>query len=274
VLPRMRHTSCHVVDETTEALRRIGTELADARFAIALTGAGISTESGLPDYRGANGLWRNKRFADLAHIELFRREPAEFWDFYAERLRTLHSARPNPAHLVLEELCAEGVLRGVVTQNVDGLHRRDRLGSKLAELHGSLRVGTCLACGRGRAMSDVEERLAASADGVPRCDCGFPIKPGVVLFGELLPEREWATATALAEQADYALCLGSSLEVMPAGALPGIVLDNGGRLAIVNLGPTGYDGIAGVTKVEAPLAQAMPIVRDAALGLPSRAEHV
>jgi NAD-dependent deacetylase len=253
-----------LTNDAHEALAQIGRELAAARFAIVLTGAGISTESGLPDYRGANGLWRNRRFAELAHIELFRREPAEFWEFYAERLRVLHGARPNAAHLVVEELCAEGVVEGVITQNVDGLHSREQLGSKLAELHGSLRVGTCLSCGRNWQMPEVEERLAASEDRVPRCDCGFPIKPGVVLFGELLPERELSAATELALAADYVLCLGSSLEVMPAGALPGLVLDHGGTLAVINLGPTAYDAVEGVVKVDAPLARALPVVRDAA----------
>lgn len=250
--------------ETAEALRRIGRGLAQARFAIALTGAGISTESGLPDYRGPAGLWKSRRFEELAHIALFLREPAAFWEFYGARLRALRRARPNAAHLALEELCAHGVLEAVITQNVDGLHSRQELGPKLVELHGSLRVGTCLSCGRDWAMDEIEARLAAADDGVPRCDCGSPIKPGVVLFGELLPEEALATATALAERADYVLCLGSSLEVMPAGALPGLVLDAGGTVAVVNLGPTGYDDV-GVTKVEAPLAAAMPVVRDAAL---------
>ncbi len=250
--------------ETAEALGRIGRELAHARFAIVLTGAGISTESGLPDYRGATGLWKNRRFEELAHIELFRKEPAEFWDFYAVRLQALRRAQPNAAHLVLEELCAEGLVEAVITQNVDGLHSRQELGPKLVELHGSLRVGTCLDCGRSWTMDELEERLAASDDRVPRCDCGAPVKPGVVLFGELLPGEELETARELAERADYVLCLGSSLEVMPAGALPGLVLEHGGRVAIVNLGPTGYDDVAGVTKVEAPLARAMPLVRDAA----------
>jgi NAD-dependent deacetylase len=254
-----------LTNDTYEGLARIGRELAAARFAIVLTGAGISTESGLPDYRGANGLWRNRRFAELANIELFRREPAEFWEFYVERLRVLHDAQPNAAHLVVEELCAEGLIQGVITQNVDGLHSRESLGSKLAELHGSLRVGNCLECGREWEMDEVERRLATSDDRVPRCDCGSPIKPGVVLFGELLPERELSLATELAMEADYVLCLGSSLEVMPAGALPGLVLDRGGNVAVVNLGPTAYDGEEGVAKVEAPLARAMPVVRDVAL---------
>lgn len=254
-----------MTNDTYDALGQIARKLAHARFAIVLTGAGISTESGLPDYRGASGLWRNRRFEELAHIELFRREPAEFWEFYAERLRVLHHAQPNAAHLVVEELCADGLIQGVITQNVDGLHSREQLGPKLAELHGSLRVGVCLDCGREWEMREVEERLDVSDDRVPRCDCGFPIKPGVVLFGELLPERELTTATELASEADFLLCLGSSLEVIPAGALPELVLQRGGEVAVINLGPTTYDDVDGVVKVEAPLARAMPVVRDVAL---------
>jgi NAD-dependent protein deacetylase/lipoamidase len=263
-------------DKTNDRLERIGRRLAGARHAVAFTGAGISTESGLPDYRGSNGLWKNKRFEELAHIETFRREPAAFWRFYGERLAVLRGAAPNPAHLALARFEEEGLLLGLITQNVDGLHHA--AGSKVvAELHGSLREGECLACraavesGRERPafpprrpMAEVEARLAAATDGVPRCDCGSPLKPAVVLFGEMLPHQAITKAVELAREADYMLCLGSSLQVSPASGLPQIVLQNGGHVAIINQGETDYDQEQGVQKVEAPLALAMPIVLQAA----------
>ena len=247
-----------------EALEQIGRELAGARFAIALTGAGISTESGLPDYRGSNGLWQNKRFEELANIDTFRREPVEFWRFYTQRLQVLRGARPNPAHVALEILSFHDLIKLVVTQNVDGLHRRDYFGATLVELHGSLRTATCLECGDEWDIEHVEQRLAATADGVPRCDCGYPLKPSVVLFGERLPEGAMDIAMRAADAADYLLCLGSSLQVMPAAAIPAFVLEHGGRVAIINQGETDYDHEENVTKVDARLAEAMPVVLGAA----------
>ena len=245
-------------------LEQIGRELAKARGAIAFTGAGISTESGLPDYRSSNGLWQNKRFEELAHVDAFEREPAAFWRFYGERLTALRGAAPNPAHLALARLEQEGLLRGLITQNVDGLHHA--AGSQVVvELHGSLREGECLACSARPPMAEAEARLTASPDGVPRCDCGSPLKPAVVLFGEMLPSRAITTAVDLPRDADHMLYLGSSLRVSPASGMPAILLENGGRVAIVNRGETDFDVWTGVHKVEAPLALAVPVVLEAAL---------
>jgi NAD-dependent protein deacetylase/lipoamidase len=277
-------------------LERIGRQLAGSERAIAFTGAGISTESGLPDYRGSTGLWQNSRFEELAHLRTFRREPAEFWRFYAQRLATLRGATPNAAHRTLARLEAEGLLHVVITQNVDGLHR-DAGSVAVIELHGSLREGECLVCRAAAArdavedgadsaghervageagtavathrprwpIAEVEARLAAAEDGVPRCDCGFPLKPAVVLFGEVLPPGAFQDAMVFANGADYALCLGSSLQVMPAAALPELILSNGGKVAIINQGSTGYDDDERISRVEAPLALAMPVVLEAAL---------
>ncbi len=202
---------------------------------------------------------KNRRFEELASIETFKKEPVEFWQFYAQRLSALHQAEPNPAHLALEELYEAGLLEGVITQNVDGLHRREVFGSDLYEIHGSLATGSCLECGEDYRLSEVEQRMDAAEDGVPRCDCGYPIKPGVVLFGEYLPV-DGSRAQRLSSEADYLLCLGSSLSVTPAAFLPATVLESRGKVAIINQGPTEYDGEPGVIKVEAALAEAMPIV--------------
>lgn len=249
-----------MTEETREELEQIGREIAEAKFAVVFTGAGMSTESGLPDYRGPDGMWKNKRFEELAHIDMFKENPVEFWNFYAERLSGLHGAERNAAHLVVEELYERGPVKGVITQNVDGLHRREVFGDDLAELHGSLSTSVCLECDKSFPVSEVEGRIDAADDGVPLCDCGYPLKPGVVLFGEMLPTNEHWRSKRLVREADYMLCLGSSLSVTPAAFLPEIVLDNGGKVAIINLGPTDYDGKEGVTKIEAPLGEAMLIV--------------
>ena len=254
----------HEGENTREALGRIGRDIASARFAVVFTGAGISTESGLPDYRGPSGLWKNRRFEELANIDAFKDDPVEFWEFYAHRLAVLADAEPNAAHRALESMYRAGLIKGVITQNVDGLHRRDVFGNGLAELHGSLRTGVCLDCESELDGAEVEARIAEADDGVPRCNCGYPIKPGVVLFGEMLPEEQVVRAQTCALEADYMLCLGSSLSVIPAAFLPATVLKSGGRVAIINQGPTDYDDEPGVIKVEAALAEALPIVATAA----------
>jgi len=224
-----------------EALEQIGRDIATARFAVVFTGAGISTESGLPDYRGPSGLWRNRRFEELANIETFKADPVDFWEFYAHRLAVLADAKPNAAHRALEAMYRGGLIKAVITQNVDGLHRREVFGTDLAELHGTLETGVCLNCLDHYNLREIETRIGESKDGVPRCDCDHPIKPGVVLFGEMLPEEQVVRAQNLTSEADYMLCLGSSLSVIPAAFLPATVLDNGGRVAIINQGPTEYD---------------------------------
>jgi NAD-dependent deacetylase len=242
------------------ALERIGRDIASARFAVVFTGAGISTGSGLPDYRGPDGLWKNRRFEELANIETFKTSPVEFWEFYAHRLEMLADAEPNAAHRAVEGMYQADLIGAVITQNVDGLHRREVFGTDLAELHGTLERGVCLDCGKDYHRPQTEERIARSEDGVPRCDCGYPIKPGVVLFGEVLPEEQLVRAQTCTSAADYMLCLGTSLSVFPAALLPATVLENGGKLAIINKGRTEYDDEPGVIKVEASLAEAMPIV--------------
>ena len=143
------------------------------------------------------------------------------------------------------ELEARGLLEAVITQNIDGLHRA--AGTRdLIEVHGTIGTSSCLACGASYPLDEARARLEAADDGVPRCDCGAPLKPDVVLFGELLPERALARAQVLAASADLLLCVGSSLEVWPVAGLPETTLDAGGALAIVTQGPTPYDDAAAV----------------------------
>ena len=234
-----------------------------------LTGAGMSTESALPDYRSAEGLWKNRRFEELADIETFRREPVEFWDFYRERLSLLDDAQPNAGHFALAALERAGLVERVITQNIDGLHTA--AGSKdVLEVHGSLRESLCLVCGSRFPRIETEERADAAADGVPRCDCGQALKPDVVLFGEMLPQS-MNDAELLAYDCDLLLCCGSSLAVWPVAKLPQVVKkpskQGAGALAIINRGPTEADYLADV-RIEGATGDVLPELCEV-LGVPA-----
>jgi NAD-dependent deacetylase len=214
------------------------------RPCVVLTGAGISTESGIPDFRSPGGIWTQYDPMEYATISAFRRDPAKVWEFYALRFEALTRAEPNEGHRALAELEERGLVRAVVTQNIDTLHAR--AGSRdVVEVHGSIREAECLACRERVALADVVEFLREhTAPSCPRC--GTVLKPGVVMFGELLPEQAIDRAFELARDAGLLLVVGSSLEVHPVAGLPDTTLAAGGELAIVNRGPTPYDGIASV----------------------------
>jgi NAD-dependent deacetylase len=220
--------------------------IGSAGTVVALTGAGISVPSGIPDFRSpGTGLWENVDPMEVAHIDVFRRDPQRFWHFYGDRFTALRDKRPNGAHAALAELERRGALAAVVTQNIDGLH--SAAGTEtLIEVHGSIAHSSCLACGRRYELEEVRARLAADPAGVPRCECGRALKPDVVLFGEYLPEAALARASELAAGADVLLCVGSSLEVYPVAQLPQITLASGGAVAIVTKGSTPYDEDAAV----------------------------
>jgi NAD-dependent deacetylase len=231
----------------TSGAARLAELIGSAGRVLALTGAGISVPSGIPDFRSpGTGLWANVDPMEVAHIEVFRRDPERFWHFYGDRFAMLRDKRPNGAHAALVELERRGLLEAVVTQNIDGLHRA--AGTRdLIEVHGTIGTSSCLACGERAELEAVRSRLAAAPDGVPRCaGCGSVLKPDVVLFGELLPEAALARASALAAEADLLLCVGSSLEVFPIAQLPEITLAAGGDVALVTKGPTPYDDRAAV----------------------------
>ena len=225
---------------------RLAAMIRDARSVVALTGAGISVPSGIPDFRTPRtGLWANVDPMEVAHIDAFRRDPERFWRFYGDRFQTLEHKQPNDAHRALARLEHAGLLDAVITQNIDRLH--DRAGSReLVEVHGTIGHSSCLWCGSRYPLAEVRDRCRRDDAGVPRCDCGEPLKPDVVLFGELLPAAAITRAQQLAADADLLLCIGSSLEVHPVAALPELTLAAGGRLAIVTLGRTPYDSRAAV----------------------------
>jgi NAD-dependent deacetylase len=235
---------------TTRQVSREAVRLAEllggSQRAVALTGAGVSVPSGIPDFRTpGTGLWEKVDPMEVAHIDAFRRDPDRFWQFYGERFATLRDKRPNRAHEVLAELEERGLVRGVITQNIDRLHRRAG-SSNVIEVHGSIEWSVCPECGGRVGIDTVVERLE-STPGAPECEaCVHPLKPDVVLFGELLPEHAMAQAYALAGEADLLLAVGSSLEVYPVASLPGVTLEAGGKLALVTQGRTPYDRDAAV----------------------------
>jgi NAD-dependent deacetylase len=226
--------------------RQLAELLRDATSAVVLTGAGVSVPSGIPDFRTpGTGLWENVDPMEVAHIDAWRRDPGRFWSFYGDRFASLVEKQPNEAHRVLAELERRGLIRAVITQNIDRLHRSAGT-RRLIEVHGSIEWSVCMQCGGKVALDRVVEQLRAD-DGAPECACCFtPLKPDVVLFGELLPERALSEAQALALDADLMVCVGSSLEVYPVAGLPAITRGAGGRLALVTQGPTPYDDEAEV----------------------------
>ncbi|MGZ4165513.1 MAG: SIR2 family NAD-dependent protein deacylase [Solirubrobacteraceae bacterium] len=225
---------------------RVAELIRGAGSVVALTGAGISVPSGIPDFRSpGTGLWRDVDPMEVAHIEVFRRDPERFWHFYGQRFQTLDDKEPNGAHRALARLEEAGLVSAVITQNIDRLHAK--AGSRdLVEVHGSIAHSSCQGCRARYPLADVRDRQDADAAGIPRCDCGEPLKPDVVLFGEYLPVGALTRAEHLAAEADLMLCIGSSLEVYPVAQLPEIMLDTGGAIVIITQGPTPYDGRATV----------------------------
>ena len=226
--------------------RHLAELLRGAASAVVLTGAGVSVPSGIPDFRTpGTGLWENVDPMEVAHIDAWRRDPGRFWSFYGDRFASLVEKQPNEAHRVLAELERRGLIRAVITQNIDRLHRSAGT-RRLIEVHGSIEWSVCLECRGKLALDRVLEQLEAGK-GVPQCPaCRAPLKPDVVLFGELLPELAMAEAQGLAHEADLMVCVGSSLEVYPVAGLPALTHGGGGRLALVTQGPTPYDSQAEV----------------------------
>jgi NAD-dependent deacetylase len=246
-------------DPTRLSAARLAALIRGRQPCVALTGAGISTESGIPDFRSPTGLWARYDPMEYATIDAFRRDPAKVWDFYAKRLDVLKHARPNAAHLALAELERRGLLAAVVTQNVDRLH--ELAGSQaVVEVHGSIGTSSCPSC-RERVSFDEVVRLLEDVAPPPCPRCGAILKPDVVMFGELLPEEEIDRAFVLARGAALLLVVGSTLEVYPVASLPEETMAAGGALAIVNRGPTPYDGESLLT-VDAGAGEVLAAVLD------------
>jgi NAD-dependent deacetylase len=214
----------------------------ERRPCVVLTGAGVSTESGIPDFRSPEGIWAHFDPLEYGSIQAFRADPEKVWRFYAPRFSMLTDAAPNDAHRALAEFERRGYVRAVVTQNIDVLHQR--AGSvDVVEVHGSIRTSSCPACSASYPLDEMLSLLQGSD--VPRCGrCDAVVKPDVVFFGELLPVEAIERAMRLAREAKLMLVVGSTLEVQPVAGLPLETLAAGGAFAIVNRGPTALDDLA------------------------------
>ena len=225
---------------TTPTVARAIELLRQAKRVVALTGAGISTPSGIPDFRSPeSGVWDNVDPMEVASIYAFRHNPAIFFDWLRPLATTILTAEPNPAHLALASLEENGRLQAIITQNIDLLHTR--AGSRMVyEVHGSLRRATCQGCHHEVDAQPQLEHCVHTGE-LPICTCGHIIKPNVVLFGEMMPARVMHLAQAEAAMCDLMLVAGTSLDVAPAGDLPELAKRAGAQLIIVNLGPTHMD---------------------------------
>jgi len=234
--------------------------LAAAQHAIAMTGAGVSAESGIPTFRGEGGLWTKYDPVKVSSIDSFMADPASYWEVSRERGRVALAARPNPGHLALAAMEGIGRLVAVVTQNTDGLHQ-DAGSRRVIELHGSGRTVQCLDCGRREPRSEVQARLDVEMP--PRCrNCeSIFLKPTVVLFGEPMPVAAVQEAFALAGQADVVLVVGSSLVVYPAAEVPLVAVRAGARMIVVNAEPTPFDRLAEVV-IHGRSGEVLPQIAD------------
>lgn len=231
-----------------------------ARHIVAMTGAGISTPSGIPDFRSPDsGLWDQVDPLAVASIYAFRQKPQAFYNWIHPLSSTLLEAEPNPAHRALAELEREGKLKAVITQNIDNLHQR--AGSRTVyELHGHLREATCIQCYLVQDAAGVFEKFVKERE-IPRCQCGGILKPNVILFGEQLPMQAFVAAQLAVKDVDLMFIIGSSLEVAPASDLPELAMENGARIIIINQQPTHMDSKADLV-IRGDVAEILPRIVD------------
>lgn len=241
----------------TTLINRAINLLRQSRYTAALTGAGISTPSGIPDFRSPNsGLWQDYDPVDVATIYAFKHRPRDFYNWVRPLTSLVLQAQPNPAHVALAQLETHGPLKALITQNIDTLH--SKAGSRTVyEVHGHLREAVCIACHTIYPAADLLQTFL-DTDQLPHCTrCHNVLKPNVILFGEMLPMRILKAAEQHARACDLMLVAGSSLEVAPAGDLPLLAQRTGARLIVVNYGPTHVDHLADVV-IRADVADVLP----------------
>ena len=227
-----------MTEKAEKKIRKLASWLEESQSAYALTGAGVSTDSGIPDFRGSGGLWTKRDPMEVASSRALHDHPRDFFDFWTNRFAKLDKASPNITHEVLAELESSGLLTGVITQNIDGLHV-EAGSEQVFQVHGNFRFSKCEGCGKEVPTDNILERFEEGE--VPYCrDCGELIRPEVVLFGEQLPE-DITQAEEELTKADLLIVLGSSLEVYPVASLVPHFEATGGRLAIINLDNTPFD---------------------------------
>jgi NAD-dependent deacetylase len=226
-----------------ESIEKLGKWVQESKNIVLFTGAGFSAESGIPTYRGNDGLWEKYDPEKYANINYFYQDPSYYWNFFKEvRSPVLQKAKPNLAHKSIAKLESLGKIKSVITQNIDGLHKE--AGSKnILELHGNTRIFSCLKCKTEFSMDQVNKLLEEGLP--PECsECGGLIRPQVVFFGESLDPIILFRAEKDSSEADLFIAAGSSLVVQPAASLPLIAKNNGAKLAIINIDPTPLDSRA------------------------------
>ncbi|MBW2095051.1 MAG: NAD-dependent protein deacylase [Deltaproteobacteria bacterium] len=227
------------IDRIVEQLRKGGRN-------VVFTGAGISTESGIPDFRSQGGIWDQYRPVYFDEFMKSREARIEYWRQKTAFYHDLQKARPNKAHLAVATLYEMGLVEAVITQNIDGLHQASGIpDEKVIELHGSNRRVRCMSCGRISSIEEAHKRIE-EGDPAPECECGGYLKPDTISFGQAMPEREVEKAIALSRTADSFLVVGSTLLVHPAASMPGYAREAGAFLAIVNLSETPFDTLCKV----------------------------
>jgi NAD-dependent deacetylase len=251
------------MQELDGPITRAAELLRGADCAVALTGAGHSTPSGIPDFRSpGSGLWNRVDPLMVATLSTFRLRPQAFYDWIRPLARVMLETQPNPAHHALAQLEAAGLLKSVITQNIDGLHQK--AGSQqVHEVHGNMREATCMRCYQVVPSDSLISEFVESGE-VPRCTCGGVMKPNIILFGEQLPLHVLTAARQDTTDCDLMLVIGSSLTVEPVADLPLMALGHGARLIIVNYQPTHLDERADVL-IHADLAEVMPRVAEKAI---------
>jgi len=232
-----------------------------AERAMVLTGAGISTPSGIPDFRSeGTGLWSRDEPMEVASLNTFRTAPERFYEWFRPLARQIFNAQPNPAHTALAEMEQAGRIRLIATQNIDMLHQK--AGSRhMVEMHGTLATLSCTQCYQQAGSKNYLEAFIERGE-IPLCPkCGSVMKPDVILFGEQLPQKAWFEAQREARQCDLMLVVGSSLEVLPVAGLPMQALDRGAHLIIVNNSPTYLNVRADVVLLD-DAAQILPVIAE------------
>ncbi len=247
--------------QTQQSIEFIADLFRQSKHAVVLTGAGLSTPSGIPDFRSAEtGLWSRDEPLEVASLNTFRTAPEKFFAWFRPLAKQIFYAQPNSAHRALFELQEMGIVESIVTQNIDALHQK--AGSKnVIEMHGTMRTLTCTQC---YYQADAEPYINAFVEKnqIPHCPkCGAILKPDVILFGEQLPQAAWFNAQRAARQCDLMLVAGSSLEVLPVAGLPMQALDRGAHLVIVNNTPT-YLNVRADAVILEDVAEIIPAITE------------
>lgn len=238
--------------------------LREAKHAVVLTGAGISTPSGIPDFRSeGTGLWSRDEPMEVASLNTFRTDPERFFVWFRPLAGQIFSAESNPAHVALAKLEKAGHIHSIITQNIDVLHHK--AGSKnVIELHGTLRTLSCTQCFQQAGATNYLKAFIEQGE-LPRCpECNALMKPDVILFGEQLPQQAWYEAQRVSRQCDLMLVAGSSLEVMPVAGLPVQAIDRGAHLVILNNSPT-YLSVRADVIIREDLADVIPAIAEQVL---------